>query len=144
VLSDDDILVVGGWAGQPKQNAAVAFSLKDKMRAEEEAANAEEEQQCDYCYTLRTADMEWMKNKYIGEPATRRYGHTATAIGPHLIVFGGWDGSKPLNDVVVLRDRTVGQADGPAPNAGQEPLSPDSGIPDHQQYEEDDFQLETA
>merc|ERR1719199_449888 len=57
--------------------------------------------------TLRTADMQWIRNRYIGVPASRRYGHTATAIGPHLIIIGGWDGGKPLSDVIVLRDRSV-------------------------------------
>mmetsp|Transcript_52873 Transcript_52873/g.120893 ORF Transcript_52873/g.120893 Transcript_52873/m.120893 type:complete len:93 (-) Transcript_52873:88-366(-) len=51
--------------------------------------------------------MTWVQNRYCGLPASSRYGHSATAIGPHLIIFGGWDGGKALNDVVVLRDRSV-------------------------------------
>merc|ERR1719426_191724 len=69
--------------------------------------NQEEEQTVDYCMTLRTSDMQWIRNKFVGVPASRRYGHTATAIGPHLIIIGGWDGGKPLSDVIVLRDRSV-------------------------------------
>jgi hypothetical protein len=144
VLSDDDIVVIGGWSGQTKENPAVAFSLKDKVKTDAAVDTSTEEQSCDYCFTLRTADMEWMKNKYIGVPASRRYGHTATAIGPHLIVIGGWDGGKPLNDVIVLRDRTVGEhgdSQSPAPDVGE---SPD---PDGQEGElegEEDFQLETS
>lgn len=57
--------------------------------------------------TLRTSDMTWVNNRYIGVPPSERYGHTATPIGPHLIIMGGWDGGKPLADVVVLRDRSV-------------------------------------
>ena len=53
--------------------------------------------------------MQWVRNKYVGTPPSRRYGHTATAIGPHIIIFGGWDGGKPLNDVIVLRDRSVAE-----------------------------------
>merc|ERR1711862_530749 len=72
----------------------------------------EDEQTVDYCMTLRTADMQWIRNKFVGVPASRRYGHTATAIGPHLIIIGGWDGGKPLSDVIVLRDRTVAERGG--------------------------------
>merc|ERR1712039_119037 len=67
------------------------------------------EETCDYCMTLRTSDMQWVNNKFVGVPASKRYGHTATAIGPHLIIIGGWDGGKPLSDVIVLRDRTKGE-----------------------------------
>lgn len=33
-----------------------------------------------------------------------RYGHTTTAIGPHLLIFGGWELNKAQNEVIVLRD----------------------------------------
>lgn len=107
VLSEDDAIVFGGWSGSTKDTSA-AQSLKDKLNGDTKAATQEEET-CDYCMTLRTSDMHWVRNKYIGIPPTRRYGHTATAIGPHLIIIGGWDGGKPLSDVVVLRDRSVAE-----------------------------------
>eukprot|EP00971_Amphidinium_carterae_P107996 2138137-Amphidinium_carterae.1 len=53
--------------------------------------------------------MNWIENRFVGVPMSRRYGHTTTPIGPHLIVIGGWDGGKPLNDIIVLRDRTVNE-----------------------------------
>merc|ERR1712083_922473 len=107
VLSEDDAILFGGWSGTQKEMApGVAFSLKDKMRGAD-GTDTQEDESCDYCMTLRTSDMTWVQNKYIGVAAPKRYGHTATAIGPHLIVTGGWDGGKPLNDVVVLRDRSV-------------------------------------
>merc|ERR1712060_45585 len=71
----------------------------------------EDGETCSYCMTLRTSDMTWVRNKYNGVPAAQRYGHTATAIGPHLIIIGGWDGGKPLSDVIVLRDRQRGEDD---------------------------------
>jgi len=118
VLSDDDAVLFGGWSGTSKDNApGVMFSLRDKMKGEgEETGATQEDQTCDYCMTLRTADMKWIKNKYVGVPASKRYGHSATGIGPHLIIIGGWDGGKPLSDVIVLRDRSV------ADKAGQSPL----------------------
>lgn len=107
VLSDDDAILFGGWSGSGKDpSSAVAFSLQDKMKGD--APNKkEEDQSSDYCMTLRTSDMQWIRNRYVGVPATKRYGHSATAIGPHLIIIGGWDGGKPLSDVIVLRDRSV-------------------------------------
>jgi len=107
VVSEEDAVLFGGWSGTAKESApGVMFSLKDKVKEEDQQKSNEES--CDYCMTLRTTDMTWVRNKFIGVPASRRYGHTATAIGPHLIIIGGWDGGKPLNDVIVLRDRSVG------------------------------------
>lgn len=48
--------------------------------------------------------MQWKLGKYIGNPPTQRYGHTATAIGPHLLIFGGWEFSKAINEIIVLRE----------------------------------------
>merc|ERR1719265_957108 len=79
------------------------------MKGEGEEVATGEYQTNDYCMTLRTSDMRWIKNSYVGVPASKRYGHTATGIGPHLIIIGGWDGGKPLSDVIVLRDRSVAE-----------------------------------
>ena len=38
--------------------------------------------------------MSWKRGKYIGNPPTSRFGHTSTAIGPHLLIFGGWEYTK--------------------------------------------------
>lgn len=48
--------------------------------------------------------MQWKMGKYIGNPPTQRYGHTSTAIGPHLLIFGGWEFSKAINEIIVLRE----------------------------------------
>lgn len=112
VLSDDDAVMFGGWSGSTRANPGVAFAMKDKTKAAARAVDAQEDgtDSCNYCVTLRTADMTWGQSKYSGQPASFRYGHTATAIGPHLIIFGGWDGGKPLKDVVVLRDASAAEA----------------------------------
>jgi len=48
--------------------------------------------------------MTWEKGAYVGLPPTPRYGHSATAIGPHLLIFGGWEFSKAINEIIVLRE----------------------------------------
>ena len=53
-----------------------------------------------------TDTMSWNRGKYIGVPPTIRFGHTSTAIGPHLLIFGGWEYSKAQNEIIVLRECT--------------------------------------
>ena len=48
--------------------------------------------------------MNWERAYYTGEAPSNRYFHSCTAIGPHLIIFGGYDGTKPLAELVVLRE----------------------------------------
>lgn len=108
-ISEEDVVVFGGWSGAVKEpNSKAAFALRNKVTeggsSMDGAGKAEEE--VDYCASLRTSDMRWTPCRFEGVPASRRYGHTMTSIGPHLIIFGGWDGGKPLNDLVVLRDRS--------------------------------------
>ena len=42
----------------------------------------------------------------MGQPPTIRFGHTSTAIGPHLLIFGGWEYTKAQNEIIVLRECT--------------------------------------
>ena len=48
--------------------------------------------------------MTWEKGEFSGSPPACRHGHTSTAIGPHLMIFGGWQQTVALNTVVILRD----------------------------------------
>jgi len=50
--------------------------------------------------------MSWKQGKYLGSPPTSRFGHTSTAIGPHLLIFGGWEYAKAQNEIIVLRECT--------------------------------------
>ncbi len=66
--------------------------------------------------------MCWEKSKFEGSPPLNRYGHTASSIGPHILIFGkifvlvikitwkigGWEFNRATNDVVVLRDMSAG------------------------------------
>jgi host cell factor len=95
-LSGEDLLVFGGWAGNRgaggKQDAGTGTGGGSTI---------------DYCHVLGTVDMNWSRTRSNGVPPSDRYGHSMTMVGPHAIVFGGWDGGKPLNDLVVLRDRSA-------------------------------------
>lgn len=63
-------------------------------------------EECDYFHIWSTDSMSWKRGKYLGSPPTSRFGHTSTAIGPHLLIFGGWEYSKAQNEIIVLRECT--------------------------------------
>lgn len=77
-VSGSDIVMFGGWT---KTSGA---RFKHDPTAE----------QCDYFMIWSTDTMSWKRGKYLGLPPTARFGHTSTAIGPHLLIFGGWEYTK--------------------------------------------------
>lgn len=81
--------------------------------------------------------MSWKKGKYIGTPPTTRFGHTSTAIGPHLLIFGGWEFTKAQNEIIVLRECSS-QLD----NQDEEKKSDNSGIKEEAQDDDDPQQEE--
>lgn len=62
------------------------------------------ETKCDYFVDLNTDTMTWNRGHYIGVPPPPRQGHTSTPIGPHILIFGGWEATKAMNDVIVIRE----------------------------------------
>merc|ERR1719399_502298 len=93
-LSGEDILVFGGWHGGRASGKTDAGTT----------GGGDGTSSVDYCHAFSTGDMSWLRLRASGVPPSDRYGHTMTMVGPHAIVFAGWDGGKPLNDLVVLRD----------------------------------------
>jgi len=77
-VSGSDIVMFGGW------------SKTSGSRWKHEPT----EEQCNYFMIWSTDTMSWKKGKYLGNPPTSRFGHTSTAIGPHLLIFGGWEYTK--------------------------------------------------
>jgi len=77
-VSGSDILLFGGWS-----KTSGARYMHDPT-----------EESCDYFMIWSTDTMSWKRGKYIGNPPTSRFGHTSTAIGPHLLIFGGWEQTK--------------------------------------------------
>ena len=68
-VSGSDILLFGGWT----KTSGARF----KHEPTEEC--------CDYFMIWSTDTMSWKKGRYIGNPPTSRFGHTSTAIGPHML-----------------------------------------------------------
>lgn len=33
-----------------------------------------------------------------------KHGHSATSVGNNIVVFGGWEGNKPTNEVFILKN----------------------------------------
>lgn len=96
--SDNDIVIFGGWSGAPTASSTPVTAIDEGA--------LEGEKSVDYLTVLRTTDTTWQPGRFIGNPPGPRYGHTATVMGPHVVIFGGWDGSKALAEIVVLRDRS--------------------------------------
>ena len=89
-VSGSDIIMFGGWT----KTSGARFKHEGT------------EEQCDYFQIWSTDTMSWKKGKYLGQPPTIRFGHTSTAIGPHLLIFGGWEYTKAQNEIIVLRECT--------------------------------------
>ena len=88
-----------------------------------------------------TDTMSWKRGKYLGLPPTARFGHTSTAIGPHLLIFGGWEYTKAQNEIIVLRECTNRQEDEQQEQMMEEDMEgmqEEEGVDQNdQQYEED-------
>nr|PUA88465.1 putative kelch repeat protein [Toxoplasma gondii TgCATBr9]CEL72511.1 TPA: kelch motif domain-containing protein [Toxoplasma gondii VEG] len=96
-----DLVVFGGWAGA---NAHYGMIAKHIHHSQEEGQD--DNQVHDLPQTLlscfSTATMTWETCSSFGNAPKARYGHSCTQVGSKLIIFGGWDTSIALNDVVVL------------------------------------------
>ena len=57
----------------------------------------------DYLKILDTNTMIWTSPDTAGPIPETRYGHTMTQVGLHLLFHGGWDGTRPLKDIVALQ-----------------------------------------
>eukprot|EP01130_Rhizamoeba_saxonica_P005349 TRINITY_DN2146_c0_g1_i1.p1 TRINITY_DN2146_c0_g1~~TRINITY_DN2146_c0_g1_i1.p1 ORF type:complete len:395 (+),score=75.21 TRINITY_DN2146_c0_g1_i1:299-1483(+) len=59
-------------------------------------------------YILNTDDMSWSRPSVQGIPSIPRWGHSSTPIGENkLLIFGGHDGSRMLNDCVIFNVSTL-------------------------------------
>ncbi|CEM14663.1 unnamed protein product [Vitrella brassicaformis CCMP3155] len=120
MLSDEDILIYGGWGGGVKRRfggggksitggstSRPASQQHSPQQSTHRRTPPTEEKTADDISLLRLGDMRWCRPPFVGSLPAIRYGHSCTVIGPHLVIVGGWDGGKPLNDILVFRDRAV-------------------------------------
>jgi len=56
---------------------------------------------------LLTDTMTWMQPATTGQCPSARAGHTCTALGTKLFVWGGGDGEHYLNDLHILDTETM-------------------------------------
>lgn len=53
-------------------------------------------------FVFNTQTHEWRQPAVVGNGLDLRYGHSMAAVGPHGLLFGGWEGNRPKNDVIQL------------------------------------------
>ncbi len=67
---------------------------------------------CEGASEVHTLDLDglgsWSTARVPGQAPSGVYGHSATALGHNLVVFGGWDGVSPLGAVHVLDTSVLG------------------------------------
>jgi host cell factor len=97
-ISGSEILLFGGWT----LNSGARGGITGGSSSSQEIS--QQKDSCNYFMIWNTETMSWKQGRYIGNPPTQRYGHTSTAIGPHLLIFGGWEFSKAQNEIIVLRE----------------------------------------
>lgn len=120
-VSGSDIVMFGGWS----KTSGARFKHEPT------------EEECDYFMIWSTDTMSWKRGKYLGMPPPTRFGHTSTAIGPHLLIFGGWQLTKAQNEIIVLRECTNKE------DEGDEQLMQEEGEPyGEEAYEEEEGQTE--
>mmetsp|Transcript_5502 Transcript_5502/g.3155 ORF Transcript_5502/g.3155 Transcript_5502/m.3155 type:complete len:209 (+) Transcript_5502:333-959(+) len=93
IMSGSLLIMLGGW------------TLESNSTKKSQSGSGD----CEYFRVVNSVSMEWDYGAYMGASPLARFGHTATPIGPHILLFGGWEGTKPTHEVLVLRDITTSQ-----------------------------------
>uniref|UniRef100_K3WMT4 Uncharacterized protein n=1 Tax=Globisporangium ultimum (strain ATCC 200006 / CBS 805.95 / DAOM BR144) TaxID=431595 RepID=K3WMT4_GLOUD len=122
-VHDELAFVFGGWSGTERS----PLYMGDKQVKELVAMDAREERLASgthendhgernnrrrertlhwkrassYAHVLDVNRMQWFTPVSHGVAVANRYGHTCTLVGPHVFLFGGWDGNRALSQLVV-------------------------------------------
>ncbi|KAL4105844.1 hypothetical protein PRIC1_003900 [Phytophthora ramorum] len=117
-------VMLGGWSGTERtplfmgdKQVRELVRLEDREQRLASGSNQREEKRrkrehkkqherdlrgaSSYARVLDVQKMEWHRVAAHGVAVANRYGHTSTLVGPHLFLFGGWDGNRALNQLVV-------------------------------------------
>jgi N-acetylneuraminic acid mutarotase len=104
------MVMFGGWTGPPDRS----WDDKKNAAAGGEGAGADLAKTSKQLLCLDTDTMEWFQPTFSGEEPSLLYGHSLTRVGASLFAIGGWDGSRPLNEVKILEfpppDETLPEA----------------------------------
>lgn len=116
-LHNEIAFVLGGWSGTERSplymgdkhvRELVQTLAREERLATGHAAKESKQQHTrqfkttsSYVRTLDITTMEWFRPVSHGVQVGNRYGHSVTLVGKHLFLFGGWDGNRALNQVVV-------------------------------------------
>eukprot|EP00948_MAST-09A_sp_MAST-9A-sp1_P002331 g2331.t1 len=94
-------VIFGGWTPKPVNLLPdfIQEANEKFLMGKEKKANANS---CDYLYCLDTETMEWHRPEYAGAVPAKLYSYGIATLGPQVFIFGGCDGSRPLNTTVVL------------------------------------------
>jgi len=97
----NQMVVFGGYTGLPRRKIGATEMRDPKDRSPDVEPELDAESTLDYLHALDTGLLEWWQPSSEGEPPDLRYGHTMTYVGSgHYLIFGGWDGTRPLNSLV--------------------------------------------
>ena len=102
---DDAVVIFGGWGVGEScaiENSALTGGNQSADCKQKGAGS---------CFALQTdtatVQIAWVKpnsNKQLDN----KYGHTMTAVGSNLFVFGGWNGKQANNDLIQIQLRLDG------------------------------------
>lgn len=53
-------------------------------------------------FFLDLETLDWIQPGIAGKPPSYRYGSSATPTGAQVLMFGGWEGGRPMNDLIIL------------------------------------------
>lgn len=84
-ISGSSLLMFGGWTSE-------SGCRKDVKKEDT------------HFKVLNTEKFIWEEYKPIKGLPESRYGHTATSVGSHLLIFGGWAYNRVTNEVLILRN----------------------------------------
>lgn len=118
VQNSELAFVLGGWSGTERSPLYMGDKQVRELTAmaarEERLASGQESSKpskrahalalkraSSYARVLDVQSMQWYAPVAHGVAVANRYGHSCTLVGPHVFLFGGWDGNRALNQLVV-------------------------------------------
>eukprot|EP00897_Mesotaenium_endlicherianum_P007798 jgi/Mesen1/7046/ME000369S06375 len=96
----------GGTAGPGKKWGHTCNAVKNGRQVYVFGGYGRDERQTNDTHIYDLTKEAWSKPNVKGVPPSPRDSHTCTTIGSRLFVFGGTDGSRPLQDLYVLDTTT--------------------------------------